>query len=370
MHEAPDRAGTMIRRRLVFYTTSLSGGGAERVWAVLASEFARRGHDVTLALDFDASENRGFIAPEVKVEVLGVRHFRSVLALGALIAETDPDLVISAIGGSDIKALAATLPFGRRRVVTSFHGYLANESRLFGFLHFVLARLWTWWSLATVCVSDGLRRNVVERWHAVAARCVRIYNPIAVEGTDPGLTAEALARRDKIVVGVGRLVAVKGFPFLVRAFAAMKDREARLVILGAGPEREAILAEATRLGVADRLELPGYVAAPWEWYGRARCFALSSEVEAFGNVVVEALAHGLPVVATACDGPSEILDDPRLGTLVPQGDVEAFARALDANLADPGDPAPRMARAGEFSVDAAVDRYEALFERVMTGPLR
>jgi glycosyltransferase involved in cell wall biosynthesis len=354
----------------LFYTTSLSGGGAERVWVVLASELARRGHDVTLALDFDADANRPYLAPQVKVEVIGdghgyAGHARSFAGLIGLMRRLDPDFLLTAVGGSDIKGLLAAAPIGRlRRVVTSYHGYLANETGLFGALHVRLARLWTRLAAATVCVSDGLRRDMVERWRASPTGCVRIYNPIAVAGTDPGFDAAGLAARPPTIVAAGRLVPVKGFLFLVRAFAEVRDPAARLVILGEGPDHDAILAEAERLGVADRLILPGYVAEPWQWYARARCFALSSQVEAFGNVVVEALAHGLPVVATPCDGPREILRDPSLGTISPFDDEAAFAAALDAALARPGDPAPRRARAADFSVANAADAYEALLDRL------
>jgi len=362
----------MTKRRLMFYTTSLSGGGAERVWAVLASALARRGHEVTLVVDFAADENRGFLAPEVDLVVLGAGHVRSLVALMGEMMRRRPDLVFSAIGGSDIKAVVASALIGRfRRVVTSFHGYIENETGLFGWLHFKLARPLTWAAASTVCVSDGLERDVVERWHALPDRCVRIYNPVTVAGTDPSLTREGLAAREPIILGVGRLVPVKGFVELVRAFARMNDRTARLVILGQGPERDTILAEAEALGVADRVLLPGYVAKPWDWYARARCFALSSHVEAFGNVVVEALAHGLPVVATPCDGPREILSDERLGVLASLADDErGYADALDAAIADPGDPVPRMVRSADFEVPIAAARYEALVDRILDPATR
>ena len=92
---------------------------------------------------------------------------------------------------------------------------------------------------------------------------------------------------------------------------------------------------------------------------------LSSRREAFGLACVEALAHGLPVVATDCGGPAEILVAPTHGVLAPVGDVEALARALAGALADPGDPAPRQARAREFSLEAARDGYDALIADVI-----
>ena len=98
---------------------------------------------------------------------------------------------------------------------------------------------------------------------------------------------------------------------------------------------------------------------------RRAALSLSSRREAFGLACVEALAHGLPVVATDCGGPAEILAAPSHGALVPVGDVAALARALRVALADPGDPTPRQARAREFSLEAARDRYDALIGDVI-----
>ena len=200
-----------MARRLLFYTTSLSGGGAERVWTVLASELARRGHDVTLALDFDAEANRPYLAPEVKVDVIGEgeglrRHVRSLVALATLLRRLRPDFMLTAVGGSDVKGLAAAATLGRTsRVITSYHGYLENETGRFGAIHVRLARLWTRLAAATVCVSEGLRRDMIDRWHASPRACVRIYNPIVVAGADAPLAAAGLAAREALVAAAGRV---------------------------------------------------------------------------------------------------------------------------------------------------------------------
>lgn len=357
-----------MKRRLLFYTAALAGGGAERVWAVIASALARAGHDVTFAVDFAADENAGCLDPAIPVVVLGARHHSAVFALARLLWRERFDLLFSAVGGSDLKALlAAALAGGRTRVVTSFHGHFENETGRLGRAKYEWAAQVTGRSAASVCVSGGLLREVVDRWHGRPDRCVHIYNPIRVDGIGTLPDRAALAARDEIVLAVGRLVPEKGFVDLVRAFSRLDRPNARLVILGQGPELESIQTVARRLGITDRVELPGYFPSPWEWYARARCFVLSSKVEAFGNVVVEALGHGVPVVATDCAGPREILSGPEIGTLVPRGELEAMAVAIEAALADPGDPAPRIARAGDFSVDVAARAYGDLIDRLCAG---
>ena len=167
------------------------------------------------------------------------------------------------------------------------------------------------------------------------------------------------------MVAVGRLSEEKDFPTLIAAMARLERPDARLVICGEGPQRATLAQIAARLGIAARVEFPGYVD-PWSAYAGARCFALSSRSEAFGNVVVEALASGLPVIATDCGGPAEILDGGRFGTLVPVGDVAALAAAIAQGLDRQGDPAPRIARAQTFAAEKIAGDYLALFETVLS----
>jgi glycosyltransferase involved in cell wall biosynthesis len=151
---------------------------------------------------------------------------------------------------------------------------------------------------------------------------------------------------------------------LVRAFAHVTYPGARLVLLGEGDDRPRIEGEIARLHLGDRVSLPGYLPEPWRQYEQARVFVSPADSEAFGLVVVEALAHGLSVVSTRTEGPGEILDHGRYGALTPLRDELSLARAIDAALANPGDPAPRQARAGHFSVATAVAAYAELFDEI------
>jgi glycosyltransferase involved in cell wall biosynthesis len=179
------------------------------------------------------------------------------------------------------------------------------------------------------------------------------------------LDYETLLARPPIVVAVGRLVPDKDFSTLLRAFARLEYPDARLVILGEGPLRRPLEDEARSLGIGDRVSLPGFAANIGSRLAQARCVAISSRRESFSLVCVEALAFGLPVVATDCGGPSEILNSRALGALVPVGDPDLLARAIDGCLRAPGDPLPRQARAEEFTLERALDRYDELIDSVI-----
>ena len=130
------------------------------------------------------------------------------------------------------------------------------------------------------------------------------------------------------------------------------------MFVGDGAGRDALLALARELGVADRVILAGFQSDPTPFYQTANLFALSSDYEGFGNVLVEAMACGTPVVSTDCpSGPSEILEGGKYGRLVPVGDVDAMAQALAQTLDAPPPAEPLKARAASFHPAKAAKAY-------------
>jgi glycosyltransferase involved in cell wall biosynthesis len=345
-------------RKLIFYTHSLQGGGAERVWANLASGFFARGDEVLFVQDFDAPENARFLAPGIRRVTLGKNHLVAIWRLWRLLRREECDACLSALSISNLKLAVAALLAGRLdRAILSYHGFAEAEPQKLSNLSYRLTPLLTRLAAWTVCVSDALRDDLLRRWSASRARTVRIYNPVEPHP----LARVALDERDPLVLSVGRLAPAKNFPALVRAFSRTSVPDARLVILGEGPERPAIEAEIARQNLGDRVSLPGY-CDPGPYYAQARCFAATSTSESFGLAIAEALSQGLPVVSTDCGGPREILGDGAYGELVPIGDDDAFANALTAALENPGDIAPRVARSRIFSRDAALDAFAKLID--------
>ena len=158
----------------------------------------------------------------------------------------------------------------------------------------------------------------------------------------------------------------KDFPTLIEAFRACW----RSALPAADPRRRADAARARKPGARARpgghVSLPGWAENPYAFMARAALFVLSSRHEGFGNVLVEALACGCPAVSTDCPaGPAEILEDPAL--LAPVGDPEALAQVMLRALARPADRPALRAKAARFSMERAVEGYEAVVERVLRG---
>lgn len=353
-------------RKLLFYTHALEAGGAERVVGLLASGFAERGDDVTIAVDRHVETNVP-LTDKVRVITLGSGHARNLAALADLLRTEKPDVSFSALAASNFKHAIAAARAGRgSRAVISYHGYFSAEPQLLSRAGFLSLPITSRIVRRTVCVSDGLLAHI-RRFGVSANRSVRIFNPVTLAGPAEAANAQPLTNRAPLVLAVGRLAEVKDFTTLIRAFARVQTPGAQLRIVGEGGERRRLETEIAALGLQDRIALPGHSRDVGVHYRAARCFALTSLTESFGNVVVEALSHGLPVVATDCGGPSEILNAANCGTIAPIGDVDAIARAIDATLASPGDSAPRRARAADFSIERSLDSYDALFRDVTRG---
>jgi len=162
-------------------------------------------------------------------------------------------------------------------------------------------------------------------------------------------------------VAVGRLQMQKDYPTLLHAFAQVrKNRPVRLLILGEGKDRLALEELIKELGLEQDVSLPGFVMNPYAYMARASLFVLSSRWEGLPTVLIEALCCGTPVVSTDCpSGPREILRDGQYGQLVPVGDVDGLAQAIEAALNSKA-PGPPSESWRPYDLENVVNQYISL----------
>jgi glycosyltransferase involved in cell wall biosynthesis len=400
--------GHFKQRSLALFIRDFGAGGVQRTSLTLAGALAERGHRVDLVVCQADGPLRSSVPAEVRVIELqpdgrwrarflalaadpaGVaqlmrpillrwkiqRDIPYLLDVAGYLRCERPDALLAATPYLNLVAVwAKRLARVRTRVLVSERNNVSfrveNKPRQ-GSLPPLLRRTYAMADVITA-VSHAVADDLASTTGLPRESIATIYNPVVPSDLPQRARAPIdhpwlLPGTAPVVLGVGRLTPVKDFPTLLRAFAQVRRvLNARLMILGEGknPEESAerrleLMALATELGVAEDVSMPGFVDNPFAYMALASVFVLSSLWEGFGNVIVEALACGCPVVSTDCpDGPGEILDRGRYGRLVPVGDYGAMAEAILATLRAPPDPDLLRSRAVMFSVDRAVERYLA-----------
>ena len=357
-------------RHLAIFVSFSGTGGVERVTLNLLQGLSRLDVKVDLLMVIAKRGQPPSIPwPNIRVIDLKVKH--SQMAMPALIRylrSERPDVLMVAKDRAVRAAIIAHwLARVNTRLVGQLHmnmtGFLKSKPRLQRWLRTAPMRWLFPYLDRIICVSEGVVEDTLAITGMPPDRVVAIRNPVIT----PELAEQAREPVDHpwfdedipIIVGAGRLTPEKDFPTLIRAFGRVRqDRNCRLMILGEGPlqpELESLIAE---LGLAASVSLPGFCPNPFAYMNRASLFVMSSAWEGSGNVLVEALALGIPSVSTDCPyGPRETLADGKYGPLVPVGDHEALARAMLQTLNNPL-PSDFLRQAvTEFTIEYSAQRY-------------
>lgn len=398
---APSRS-----RKIAIFMRSMQGsGGAERAMLNLAHGFLDKGQRVDLIMARKTGHFLDEISPAVRVVDLKVRSAleslkslpglgrdawfwaRMVLAtkphfvLGALpgltryLQDEKPDVVISAMDYPNAVAIAASALAGNAiPVIATVHNTLsvevanAKRSRIRAQLD-VVRRFYPHADYL-VSVSRGVAVDLTKILGDDGKICT-IYNPVVsadieIKAAQPLHHPWFSGEEPPVVLAVGGFKPQKDFFTLFRAFAiARKKRHLRLLVLGEGKLRGALTALAADLGITGDLDMPGFVDNPYQYMARASLMVVSSIFEGLSMVLIEALACGCPVVSTDCpNGPAEILDQGRFGTLVPVNDEEKLAAAILLSIDSACDKGRLINRAHDFTVEQATRQYLELIERV------
>jgi glycosyltransferase involved in cell wall biosynthesis len=362
--------------RVFIYLPHLRTGGGEISMLRVAEGLAERGLEVELVVHDAASRELPLPRGVTLIDLQAQGTAQALRKLSQRIRKRQPRYVISAFPHTNVATVTAVkmARSGAMSIVTE-HAPLTHQidqqnNWRYRMLPWLVRSAYRR-ADAIVAVSSGVRDDL----KPIVGRSVRIHtihNPVLPDNYEtaalrvpqhPWLVDPQL----QVVMSLCRLSDEKDLGTLVRAFARLREShpQARLLMVGDGPQREALQVQVQAAGLADVAALPGRTDEPLAWLSRAAVFVLSSRFEGYGNVLVEALAVGTPVVSTDCPvGPREILEGGRYGDLVPVGDDAAMARAISRNLTARRVPDGARAAARKRTQARTCDDYLALLNHL------
>ncbi|HEY7798640.1 MAG TPA: glycosyltransferase [Hyphomonadaceae bacterium] len=372
------------KRRIVFIINSLGPGGAERVMNNLLHMTPADDWEPHLILLDREREHR--TPPDfVQVHRLDCRMslLPSIRQLRGKLKEIGPDLIVSFLVRANVAAVIAGR--GIAPVIISERSQLSTHlaERHTGLKHWAavaMPRLVYRHADHIIAVSEGVRSDLIRNFDVPAMRVEAIPNPFDLDRiTSDGREQPEFPLPPRFMVGVGRLTAAKGAQDLVEAYALAKP-DVPLCLLGDGPDRQQLEARIAELGLTGHIRLLGYAKNPFAIISRAELFVSGSHCEGFPNAMAEAMALGLPVIATDCpSGPAEILEEvettgttsiyeAKNGLLVPVKQPRILAEAM-LRMADP-ERRQHYAfvarrRMEDFRIDTIAARYWRTFASLL-----
>jgi glycosyltransferase involved in cell wall biosynthesis len=378
----------MKKVNLLFFILSLGGGGAEMHLLRLVNNLDPEKFEISLAV----ARGGGSYEIQLKKHITVYRFsennnssstlsmLRSIIPLRKLVTIKKPQVVCSFLDNANIVTCLAVLCLSNRpKLILGIQNPPSIDLTSGTLLNRVLLKLAYFLypkADALVALSKSVGEDVRQLLPSISDRLHVIYNA----GLDESLSLkssekvlEELASKDTTsIVACGRLVPQKGFSYLIKAFEKVRSRKkAKLWILGEGYLRSELETLVSSLNLNDDVFFLGFKSNPYKYMSKADIFVLSSIYEGFGNVVVEAMACGVPVVATdSPGGVKEILDSGRYGVLCQSKNSNALADAILALLNDSSYRThlseSGKKRALDFDAKIVARSYEQLFINILT----
>lgn len=361
-------------KKISFILASLNVGGVEKNTLRLIKGFLDRGYSVDLLV----VRNEGMYKEQLdrRINLIALNKKRishSFFKIISYFKKNKPAALISAKDYVNIVVILASLLSGTKvKIITSTRTQvsieLSTQNKIIRLLNIFLMKVTYPFAAHLVAVSKGVADDLASLIGLDSRKIHVVYNPIIDDEihVKKDIIVDNLRNQsdEYILVSAGRLVVQKDYPTLLKAIKLVsKKKDVKLIILGEGDQRKKIEGMIHQLELSDKVYLKGNVSNPYPYMKEADLFVLSSKWEGFGNVIVEALAVGTPVVSSdSPSGPSEILEGGKYGVLVPVENPELLARGIIEGLDKDWDIEVLINRSNEFSVERAVSSYIKLIE--------
>jgi len=361
-----------MSNKIVIILSSFKSGGAEKMMIHLANGFASNGYSLALFVIRPVGPLKSLV--NRNINVVEAPNLKSIYFyipwLAYQLIKINPTRIISSQRHINIITMISALStFNARKVVlreanpptvsikrgnskSSFNTFLAKC---------IYPLAWKY-----VAISEHVKFDMAKHYNLDYERIKVIYSPIITESFSDlckeDLNDDWVKSDNKLILSVGRISPVKDYLTLIKAFNKIGSQEKfQLLILGNHADMEyfhLLKREIENYKLNDFVKFTGFVENPYAYMSKADLFVLSSKWEGFGNVLVEALACGCPVVSTDCPGgPREILDNGKYGKLVPVGDADEMAKAILSSLESPTNKKTLINRGYEFTQEKSVNEY-------------
>lgn len=337
---------------LMFFLPQLGGGGAEMNAVRLASSLVSEGITPTYVVARGPGEYARYLPASIEVLVLDtgninsstVRLVRSRKLLASIIDERCPDILCPVMVSSALSSLFA-LPLTKHKpaIVLSIQNSLSVSHEKYRSLRnsielHLIRKLFPKLD-GVIALSEGVAAELQRIVPELIDKVVVVPNvglPLSAQASQTLNCDKSENVRGTSILACGRLTEQKDYPTLFRAFSLLDGFSIYLTILGDGRLRKNLMQLANELGIAERVIFKGFQSDPITFMRQSDIFVLSSRWEGFGNVLVEAMSVGTPVVSTDCPhGPGEIIENGRTGILVPVEQPDALAAALQELIDNP-----------------------------------
>ena len=375
-------------KKVCFVIPNLGGGGAQRVLLNILRHIDHSKFDPHLILfekkRFEKKGDLLFDLPsDINVRVLRSKKYRRFLKwfyflkLVKLLKAEGPDAVVSFMWKLNAAVLLSKkMSRTKAKIIISERGSTAiYNGRFVNFQRSLAIRFFYPKAEKIIFPSRDMADKIVKSYGIEKQKMNIIHNPVDIamitERAQERIEDPVYQAKNNIIISIGRLGKEKGFAYLIRAISLLSknDIDCKLVILGEGAEENNLYNLSKELNIEDRVRFLGFRSNPYKYLARSKIFVLSSLYEGFPNVLLEAMALGVPSIATRCPtGPEEIITDEVNGLLIPQADEKALANAikkllLDKDLRERLSEAARK-RAEDFRVEKIIMQYEDVIDNV------
>lgn len=379
------------KKNILFFIGTVGGGGAERVLIDLLKYLNKDKYNISLVINRPGGELQNEVPDDINLidrSGLSRSYFRlkdKVLGLSGIIRQQKADIVVSFLTGAN-RSLMRSRFFVDKRV--KFVLREGNHPDYIGkmmdsFFWKQVAKTEVKWLYPRadkiIAISHGVKHEFVKNWKMNEHQFSVVHNPLDINrikkmASEPVNSPWVSDKTSSRLIAVGRLVEQKGYMQLLDSFIKIRKKvNAKLMILGEGPLRKKVEARIRDAGLSGDIFLPGFVKNPWAYMHHADLYLSASLWEGFHLTIAEAMACGIPPVATDCDyGPSEIIADGENGRLVPVEDTEAFSKAV-VELLKNEQLRKKMAgnavlRAEDFEARKKIREYQDVFDGVLNLP--